>query len=524
MKRFLSIVLLLAVAILPLQGTACTAIYVGRLASDDGTTMIAKSNDHQSNWANYVKIVGRVEDVPGRDMPEDNTGAVLDPLPETTYRYIGTPWMDSTVKDNGLVHDASVCVNEYGVSMEMSITAFANEAALAADPLVTEGLTENAAVDLVICQSATAREAVQVLCGILDRYGSCECNIAFIADRKETWYIEIYTGHQYAAVRLPEDRVCVFGNEYNLLYLSEYEESIVSPGLVSVPEEHGFAVKNEAGELNLYATYSGDSMRSDYSHMRTWIGHHILAPSRYGGDYNISDDYPLCFRPDRKVSLEDVMGLIRNRYEGTRYSPDETGRTDMRVIGTDTAMSVHIVQIDPQLPADRACVLWECPAPAVYGVFVPVSNASLRVSEPYGSNQPADREGEFDTEHYPWFLFKLINTLCVEPDSVQAYGAPVRAYWHQAEGQMIAGMKKVLALAAEDENGAELITAYCVKVQNQAFTDGKRILNDLFRTKALNSNTLKDDFNPETHKQLKEKKPLTPVRITPDGSGYAYAE
>ena len=35
---------------------------------------------------------------------------------------------------------------------------------------------------------------------------------------------------------------------------------------------------------------------------------------------------------------------MRNRFEGTEYSPDETGRTDMRVIGTDTALSVHITQ------------------------------------------------------------------------------------------------------------------------------------------------------------------------------------
>ena len=525
MKRMAATAVFLVLLMLAVGGSACTAVYVGRQASDDGTVILAKSNDHQDIWANYVEVVERVENVPGRSMAVNDAHSVFYPLPETTFRYVGTPWMDSTVRYNGLAHDASVCANEYGVTMEMSITAITNGAALAADPLVPEGLTEDAAVDLVVCQSATARDGVRILCDIMDRYGSSECNIAFIADQREVWYIEMYTGHQYAAVRLPEDQVCAFGNEFNLLYLSAFEESIASPGLISVAEENGFAVKNEEGELNLYETYAGNGVRCDYSHMRTWIGHQILAPSVYGGDYDIETDFPLCFRADGKVSLEEVQSLIRNRYEGTKYSPDETGRTDMRVIGTDTAMSVHIAQIYPELPAELSCVVWESPAPAVYGVFVPVSNASLRVSEPYSSNQAADREKAFDTEHYPWYLFKTINTECVERDCVAAYGAPVRAYWRQAEKQMTAGMKKALEEAAKDpENGAETITAYCVQVQNQAFADAKQILNDLLWTKAVNSNTQKNALDPETHAVLDTMKPLTQLQIAADGSGYAYAE
>ena len=109
--------------------------------------------------------------------------------------------------------------------------------------------------------------------------------------------------------------------------------------------------------------------------MRTWIGHQLLAPSVFGDDYDINKHYPMCFTPDKDVSVRDVMEFMRNRYEGTPYDPDETGRTDMRVIGTDTAMSVHVMQVYPQLPAEMSTVLWECTGPAIYGVFVPVSNA-----------------------------------------------------------------------------------------------------------------------------------------------------
>ena len=47
----------------------------------------------------------------------------------------------------------------------------------------------------------------------------------------------MYTGHQYAAVKLPKDKVAVFGNEYSLEYLSDYEENITSKDLISLAEE-----------------------------------------------------------------------------------------------------------------------------------------------------------------------------------------------------------------------------------------------------------------------------------------------
>ena len=105
------------------QAFACTGVYVGAEASEDGTVLLAKSNDYQDVWANYVAVTERVEGKSGRTMPVDNGATVFAPLPETTYRYTSTPWMDSTTERNGLGHDATVCANEYGVTMVMSITS-----------------------------------------------------------------------------------------------------------------------------------------------------------------------------------------------------------------------------------------------------------------------------------------------------------------------------------------------------------------------------------------------------------------
>ena len=521
-KTITSFACLLAALAIAANAGACTAVYVGSKVSEDGTTILAKSNDYQDVWGNCVEITERVENVPGRKMPVDNDATVFALLPATTYRYTSTPFMDSATAVNGLGRDATVCANECGVAMIMSITSFSNAAALRADPLIKHGLTEFTAVDLVVCQSATAREAVENLLGLIDMFGSSEVNIALIADRSETWYVEMYSGHQYAAVKLPDDRVCAFGNEFLLQYLSDYEDCIVSPGLESLAVENGFAVYGDDDRVDLLATYSGSEVVANYSHMRTWIGHRILSPSSIG-DYRTGDLYPLCFEPDRKVSLQDVMELIRNRYEGTDYSPDETGRTDMRVIGTDTALSVHIAQVRPDLPDDMCCVTWESTGPAVYGVFVPVSNAALSVSEPYARNQGAEDAGIFDTVNYPYYRFKELCTLCVEPDEYLIYGAPVRAYWHEAESAMIRGMGAVLNAAAqmEDHDAArQLITDYCNALQDKAFSDAGLLLNDVRWYHSKNSNTMKNGRNPETHEILDERKPISPMAVRLDAADW----
>ncbi len=502
---------------------ACTAVYVGPEASEDGTYMLAKSNDYQDVWANYITVTERVEHQSGRTMPVDNDATVFAPIPATTYRYTSTPWMDSATAANGLGSDATVCTNEYGVAMIMSITAFSNSAVLAADPLIEHGLSEFTANDLVVCQSKTAREAVYVLLKLIDTYGSSEVNIALIADRDEAWYIEMYSGYQYAAVLLPNDAVCAFGNEFSLEYVSDYEDYILSPALESLAAENGFAVYGDNGELNLRSTYSGSDITTNYSHMRTWIGHQVLAPSVYGDDYDKDTIYPLCFTPDEKVSLIDVMEIMRNRYEGTEYDPDETGRTDMRVIGTDTALSVHVAQIYPNLPADMCCVTWESTGPALYGVFVPLSNAATSVSEPYGRNQSAEEAGQFDTEHYPYYRFKELTTLGTGQFAYKIYGQPVRAYWHRAELRMTESMAKVLTMASEmDDNDAarEFITEYCNAQQNQAFEDAGKLLNSVRWYMSKNSNTMKNGRNPETHEVLYELKTIEPLSVNLDPSVY----
>lgn len=504
-------------------GSACTGIYVGKDVSADGSAIIARSNDYPDVWGNHLEVTPRIENEPGRLMPVSADGKIKTEIPATTFKYTSTPLMNSSQKYANLSHDATACTNEYGVSITMAVTAFPNDAALEADPLVEGGVSEFTAPELVICQSKTAREAVEVLFESIDKYGSSESNIVMIADQNEVWYVEIYTGHQYAAVKMPTDKVSVFGNEYTLEYLSDYDDSITSKELISLAEKNGFAVHGKNDEVNLFSTYSGKQVTSEYCHMRTWIGHQILAPSNFSSYYNNNAMYPLCFTPDEKVSLQDVCQILRNRFDGTKYSPDETGRMDMRVIGTDTALSAHAIQVFPDLPAEISCVSWVSCGPQRYGVFVPLSNDCINVSEAYAANQPAEEEGVFDTDHYPYYTFKELSTRCTGPENYEDFGDPVQRYWYEAEGNMFDGMSKVLSNAAkmnDNATRATYITSYCNDMQAQAFNDGKQILNNVTWTQNKNMKTLQIEINYETHSLTGEKIDYPPIEIKLNASKY----
>ncbi len=469
---------------------ACTGIYVGKDASADGSIIIARSNDYRADWGNHITITPHVDNSPGRFMPVSADGEVKTEIPATTYKYTATPYMDSAHASDRPDCDAAACTNEYGVSMTMSVSAHLNNESLKADPLVEGGLAEASAADLVVCQSKTAREAVEVLLGIVDKYGNAESNIAIIADQNEVWYVELYGGHQYAAVKMPNDKVAVFGNEFSLEYLSDYEDSITSADLTKLPEENGFAVKGRNGEINLFETYAGTKINNDTAHMRTWEGHRLLEPSKYSSDYDRNAMYPLAFTPDKKVSVQDVAHILRDRYEGTPYSPDEAGRNDTRAIGSDETLSAHIIQVFSNLPSEMSCVSWISCGPPVYGVFVPVSNDCVNVSEAYGANQPANDTGVFDTGHYPYYVSKGLCTQCMGPDNYNVYGKPVQAYWNESEGYMFSSMGEVLSKAAQipdNNHRANYLTSYCNDVQTKAFNDAKEMLNEVISNQNANN-------------------------------------
>lgn len=370
MKRILQLlsVFLASVMLLSTTAMACTAVYVGKDVSDQGTYIIARSEDQSNGAYNKMFVVQpRVENVPGRYIEDTATGFKI-PLPATTYKYNYVP--DYTRGDDGMYPGS--CTNEYGVSITATVSTSTCPEWEEADPVVEPGLREAILAAAVAAVSTSARDAVDVLLGYVDEYGSEEANTILISDQNEAWIVEIYSGHHYCAMKMPDDMVAVFGNHIMIGLVdpkaTPEDGYIYSDGLFDLIDELDLAVKE--GELYHLSKSLTKSDRQPYNNLRNWVGMTLLAPSQ-AGEYDNDYFYPLLYSPDEKVSVLDVMDLYRNRLEGTPYDVTLPGQEENRVIGTERSSQIHILQTFPEWPAECSSIDWLCLGNAQHSVFVP---------------------------------------------------------------------------------------------------------------------------------------------------------
>ncbi len=413
---------LAGIMLLSSSALACTGTYVGKDVSDQGTYLIARSEDQgQGDYNKMFKVQPRVENVPGRYLEDTANGFKL-PLPDTTYQYTYVP--DYTRGDDGMYPGS--CTNEYGVSVTATVSTSTCEAWEKADPFIESSLREAILAASVAAVSTSAREAVDVLLGYVDQYGSEEGNTVMIADQKEAWIVEIYSGHHYCAMKMPDDKVAVFGN-HNMIGLVDPKATpedgyIYSDGLFELIDELGLAVKE--GELYHLAKSLCNQTREDYNNMRNWVGMTILAPSQ-AGEYKSDEFYPLFYTPDEKVSVLKVMDIYRNRLEGTPLDVTLPGQEGNRVIGTERSSQIHILQTFPDWPAECAAIDWLALGNTQHSVFIPFFSGITDTAPAYHlDGDTYDSEGAF-------WKFKRICTLAEQNRSLYSKG--VMEFWDMQE-------------------------------------------------------------------------------------------
>ena len=123
---------------------ACTTILVGKKASYDGSTMIARTEDSQSGvFTPKEFLVVTPEDQP-RHYQSVLSNFSID-LPDSPLRYTSVP--DALGKD-GIWGGAGI--NSANVAMSATETITTNARVLGADPLVKDGFGEEDMLTLVL--------------------------------------------------------------------------------------------------------------------------------------------------------------------------------------------------------------------------------------------------------------------------------------------------------------------------------------------------------------------------------------
>ena len=148
--------------------SACTSILVGKKASIDGSTMIARNDDTFSPLTPqrfYMHAGWKGEKSLHVKSPLNGFEA---DLPENGYRYNAVP----NVENDKLGDYEESGINERNVAMSATESTYGNERALGFDPLVKEGLDEDLIVNMVLPFIESARHGVEYLGQLIKQYGS----------------------------------------------------------------------------------------------------------------------------------------------------------------------------------------------------------------------------------------------------------------------------------------------------------------------------------------------------------------
>ena len=350
---------------------SCTTILVGKNASYDGSTIVARTEDSQNGVFTPKKlIVVKPEDQPRHYKSVLSTFEI--DLPDNPVRYTAVP--DAIPKD-GIWGEAGI--NVYNVAMSETETITTNSRVLGADPLVESGIGEEDMLTLVLPYVKTAREGVLRLGKILEEYGTYESNGIAISDVNEIWWLETIGGHHWMARRVPDDAYVTNPNQLGSDYFEfgNPDEFLCDPDLERFVTEHHLILDQEGKGFNpRYAFGSQKDKDRHYNTPRAWAIQRFLNPEIEQDPWSF--EIPWCQKPYRKVTIEDVKYVLSNHYQDTIYDPyspegDHVSQRTFRTIGINRTSQTAILQLRPNKPQETTGIQWISYGSMPYNTAVP---------------------------------------------------------------------------------------------------------------------------------------------------------
>ena len=509
MKKWLFKLSLVAMTflLLPVQAVqACCGFIIGRQLTKDGTTLFGRTEDYPyypnggKHNKNYV-VVGAKNYKEG-DQLEDESNGFTYPHATSEMKYTAT--YDSARGDGSNGAFGEHGFNEAGVSMTSTVTAIPNKKVLKTDPLTENGIPEAAMLDVVLPRVKSAREGVEFLAKVIEEKGSAEGNVVVFADQNETWYMEILSGHQYVAVKVPEDKYAVFANTYYLGHvdLNDKENVIASKDVEKVAKESGNYKTDKDGNFHIAKSY-GPEKYAEGDRSRTYAGITLLDPN---SKVTYEDDEYELFRsptdPNKKFTLEDAFALQRNRFEhlNGRFVPDDqigvkkqgdngsndTVRKDQYkyALGNENVIDAHVYQINPNLPKSFGGTVWLGMGPSRNTPYVPFYG---NVKDTYKAFKP--QTATYDPNSWYWTVWHIDQMAINNQD---LFGKSIQNHWKALEEQLIIEQKvsdsKYAALKA-DEAAAKAVED---KVTEDALARSERLFKQFKQYESELSATLKE--------------------------------
>ena len=378
-----------------MRNSACTSIMVGKKASMDGSTFISRNEDRvkaiePKKFLVHPAVTGRHETY----VSPYNKLTV--PLPENAMRYSATPSLDQSAGPNE--EDG---FNEANVGESATESVYANGRVLAYDPFVKNGLAEDSMTTLVLPYIHSAREGVEYLGKLVATYGAAEGNGVQFIDQNEVWYMEIATGHQWVAVRIPDDCYAVAPNQIMIekVDFKDPDNYMWSDGIRDFVTEHD--LNPDLDQWNFRHIF-GTSTKLDrhYNTPRVWFAHRYLSPNNAADQHPEDSDMPFIRKAERKISVEDIEYLLGSHFNETKYNPVGEGDPDdirrYRSIGLCRTAQSHILQVRPHDTGTQA-ILWIAFGIPGFSAYVPFFGNATDTDDSY-SKLPK----KMDFDHAFW--------------------------------------------------------------------------------------------------------------------------
>jgi len=499
MKQSIRLIAAMTILLALLPGTgsqACTNFLFTKGATADGSTMITYSAD------SHV-LYGELYFWPAADYPE---GAMLDVTEWDTGKPMGKiPQVRHTWSVVGNMNEHQVAIGE---------TTYGGREELAEQPGAI--MDYGSLMYIALQRAKTAREAIRVISELMDTYGYASSGESFsVSDPNEVWIMEMIgkgkgeKGAVWVALLVPDGYVCGHANQARITTFS-YQKSnnwddasatcYNAPDVISFARKMGwydgpdsefsfsdtYAPVNFGGarfcEARVYAMFNrvNGNMKSYEPYARGEIQH--------GKHGYASNRMPLWIKPDHKVTVKEVMDLMRDHYEGTSmdmnndlgagpfqtpyrwrpmtWSVDSVNYCHERATSTQQTGFVFVAQSRSWLPDPIGGIFWFSVDDTYTNCYAPMYCGILRVPEPYAVGN-GDMLTYSPTSAFWTFTF-VSNWAYTKYDYMIK---DIQKVQNRLENMFInatpANDKQALALYNQDpQSGREFLTDYSVAMGN----------------------------------------------------------
>ncbi len=339
----------------------CSTIIVGKKASSTGHVLIGHNEDDGGKQVVNLYKVSR-NDNPGSIIKLRN-GAELD-QPDALCAYIwmempGQDFADCFLNENGVIVVSNSCPSQeqYGEITNGGIGYYLRK--------------------ILAERAVSARHAVELAGEIISRIGYNASGRTYtIADTAEAWMFSVVRGKHWAAMRVPDDHVVYLPNYYIIrnIDFNNSDNFLCSPELRNYAIRRGWYSPDD-GEFNFREVYGNRRSAESMSNIgRMWTGVNSMSPEKY----DIGDEFPVSFRPDRKIGIDDIIKILGNHYEGTQLDESENyakhnphENKTMNICAGHQQLS-FVAELRSGLPVDLGCRLWIAPRRSCVNAYVPV--------------------------------------------------------------------------------------------------------------------------------------------------------